>query len=520
MRIIFLLSLALLLQLSAFSQPSIQWQKSLGGTGYDAAYSIQPTSDGGYVVAGESDSNDGDVTGNHGDADFWIVKLTANMGIQWQKSLGGSDYDASHAIQQTSDGGFVVAGESYSNDSDVSGNHGLDDCWIVKLSAGGDIQWQKCLGGSNNEIAYSIHQTTDGGYIMAGTSASNDGDVSGNHGGYDYWVVKLDSVGSIQWQKSLGGTNYDAAQSVQQTFDGGYIVAGYTLSNDGDVSGNHDTTGNYYDYWIVKLLANGAIQWRKCLGGTGDDEAFSIHQTLDGNYIVAGESNSNNGNVSSNHGNFDYWIVNLNGAGGIQWQKCLGGTSYDNAFSISLTQDGGYIVAGEGDSNDNQVTGNHGGGDYWIVKMNSIGSIQWQKCLGGTSGDYAYSILQTADGGYVVAGESYSNDGDVSGHHGSIGAVDYWVVKLSPNNDIDEPDAMRNELHIYPNPMTSSSILQLNTQVKDAEVIIYDMVGKEMMRKKLAGDKMEIERGGLVRGIYFVRVVSEEGQWAEKLVVE
>src|ERR1043165_357284 len=176
--------------------PSIQWQKSFGGTGTDYAASIQQTTDCGYIVAGQSYSIDGDLTINHGLNDYWIVKLDTAGSLEWQTDLGGSDYDLANSIQQTSDGGYVVAGYSKSNDNDVSGNHGLNDFWVVKLDMNGSLSWQKSLGGSGVDMAHSIQQTSDGGYIVAGISNSNDNDVSGNHGDFDYWVVKLDVDGN------------------------------------------------------------------------------------------------------------------------------------------------------------------------------------------------------------------------------------------------------------------------------------------------------------------------------------
>ena len=171
--------------------PTIEWQKCLGGTNDDRAYSIQQTSDGGFIVASITGSNDGDVSGNHGYDDAWVVKLNSSGNIEWQKCLGGTSYDVANSIQQTSDGGFIVSGYTGSNDGDVSGNHGVYDYWVVKLNSSGDIEWQKCLGGTDYDYAYSIHQTSDGGFIVAGNTASNDGDVSGNHGASDAWVVKL-----------------------------------------------------------------------------------------------------------------------------------------------------------------------------------------------------------------------------------------------------------------------------------------------------------------------------------------
>ncbi|MBN1324520.1 MAG: hypothetical protein JW986_11075, partial [Methanotrichaceae archaeon] len=409
----------------------LEWQECLGGSGGDWAYSIQQTTDGGYIVAGYTDSNDDDVSGNHGNYDFWVIKLSSNGALEWQKCLGGSYEEWAYSIQQTTDGGYIVAGYTWSNDGDVSGNHGgyEDDFWVVKLSPTGALEWQKCLGGSYGDSARSIQQTADGGYIVAGVTASNDGDVSGNHGGSDYWVIKLSSSGTLEWQKCLGGSNYDDAYSIQQTTDGGYIVAGYTESNDGDVSGNHGG----YDSWVVKLSSSGALEWQKCLGGSESEWAFSIQQTTDGGYTVAGCTGSNDGDVSGNHGGiYDSWVVKLSSSGALEWQKCLGGCESERAFSIQQTTDGGYIVAGETSSYDDDVSGNHGGSDYWVVKLSSTGSLEWQKCLGGSYGDSASSIQQTTDVGYIVAGETTSYDGDVSGFHGGS---DYWVVKLAPEAD-------------------------------------------------------------------------------------
>jgi hypothetical protein len=229
--------------------PSIEWQISLGGSGDDYAHSVQQTTDGGYVVAGRSNSTDGNVTGNHGNPDYWVVKLDSTGTIEWQKSFGGTGWEVAHFIQQTTDGGFVVAGYSNSTDGNVTGNHGSSDYWVVKLSSIGVLEWQKSLGGTGADYARVIKQTSDRGYIAAGYSNSLDGDVTGNHGGNDYWVVKLDSIGIIEWQRSLGGTGIDFAHSIQQTPDGSYVVAGYSNSADGDVTGNH----GIYDYWVVKL---------------------------------------------------------------------------------------------------------------------------------------------------------------------------------------------------------------------------------------------------------------------------
>jgi hypothetical protein len=503
-----------ILSMAIFAQtaPFIHKQESLGGSDDDEATSIQQTTDRGYIVAGYSNSNDGDVSGNHGNNDYWIVKLKKNGDIQWQKSLGGSSDDRATSIQQTTDSGYIVAGWSSSNDGDVSGNHGGYDYWIVKLTKNGDIQWQKSLGGSDYDLANSIQQTTDSGYIVAGTSNSNDGDVSGNHGNIDYWIVKLKKNGDIQWQKSLGGRNFDWANSIQQTTDGGYVVAGWSYSNDGDVSGHH----NLGDYWIVKLKKNGDIQWQKSLGGSSEDDAYSIQQTTDSGYIVAGYSFSNDGKVSGHHGgsfNADYWIVKLTKNGDMQWQKSLGGSGGESANSIQQTTDSGYIVAGGSSSNHGDVRGNHGGGDYWIVKLTKNGDIQWQKCLGGSGGDGASSIQQTADSGYVVAGTSNSIDGHVSGNHGGY---DYWIVKLNKDSLAVAPvitniytgklnavqaENSSKDFMVYPNPVKDV----LYVQTKGDVVFSVLSANGEILFTRTINSNGNISTSTLPPGTYYLK---------------
>jgi len=492
-----LLLILLLVPAKSFAQaPAIQWQTCLGGSGDESASAIRQTSDGGYIVVGTSESNNGEVSGNHGGEDYWIVKLDTTGAVQWQKSLGGSSFDEALSVQQTSDGGYIVAGGSYSNDSEVSGNHGYEDYWVVKLNDIGAIQWQKCLGGDTTDVATSIRQTSDGGYIIAGQSYSNDSEVSGNHGNFDYWAVKLTDSGAIQWQKSLGGSSYDGAYSIQQTSDGGYIVAGQSFSDDDELSGK---PGGAND-WIVKLNDTGAIQWQKSLGGS---MAAAIRQTSDVGYIVAGYNEPNDSEVFGNHGGLDYGVLKINDTGAIQWQQSLGGSGGENATAISQTSDGGYIIAGTSDSRDGDVTGNHGGWDYWIVKLTSTGTIQWQESLGGSNNELAQSIQQTSDGGYIIAGQTNSNDGEVSGNHGGF---DYWIVKLFAPVASGVP-ALGNTppITIIPNPTTGYiSVLGAG----NVAIRIYNTMGQLI---KEAGNTDNISIAEFPAGLYFVKVLNEYG---------
>lgn len=406
----------------------IKWKKSLGGSSYDEAHSIQLTKDGGYILAGNSESGDGDVTGNHGSFDYWVVKTDNKGVIQWEKSYGGSAADYAMAVKPTADEGYIVAGTSASKDGDVTSNHGSNDCWIVKIDSIGNIQWQHSYGGSNYDEADDIVQTSDGGYAFAGSTESTNGDVTFNHGFNDEWIVRIDANGNLLWQKALGGSQDDFANSIQQTSDNGFIVAGETDSQDGNVTSYHGSS----DYWIIKLDESGNTLWQKTYGGSSADNATSIRSTADGGYIVAGATYSSDGDITFNHGGYDDWIVKLDNSGNIQWQKSYGGSGYDYPFCIQISSYG-YIVAGYSSSNDGDVTGHHGSSsydDFWVLGLSNKGNLAGEISLGGSGEDAGNFIQQTADGGMIVAGLSYSSDFEVTGHHGMSTYDDYWVVRL------------------------------------------------------------------------------------------
>ena len=472
-----------------FAQPTIQWQKNFGGTGTDEAKSIQQTSDGGFIVVGNTYSVDTDVTGNHGLCDTWIVKMNGLGVPEWKKSFGGSGSDLSNAIQPTADGGYIFTGWSNSVDGDVTGNFGFEDVWVVKLDNIGNIQWQKSFGGTGNDQSYAIQQTTDSGYILAGISSSNDIDVSSNNGCFDYWIVKLNNSGFIQWEKSYGGSGCEYVSSIQQTNDGGYIVGGWTGSNDGDVTENYGE----YDYWIVKLDSSGIMQWQQSFGALHDDQAYSIQQTTDGGYIVAGVSF-----ITADDDEGNYWILKLDSFGVLQWQKTFGGTADDGAYSIQQTADGGYIVAGGSNSTDGDVTTNSGSLDFWIVKVNSSGDLIWEKSFGGTLDETPTSIQQTTDGGFIISGWSVSNDGDLTD---SYGLGDYWVVKL--NN----PSAALKEINnyilkLYPNPVNDILNITESKKTIGKSYAIYDNQGRLVLSGKINAENTTIELSGLSGGLY------------------
>jgi hypothetical protein len=355
----------------------------------------------------------------------------------WDKTIGGSGNEQAYSIIQTSDGGFVLAGHS---PSPISGDkseasRGLSDYWIVKLNSAGQKVWDRTFGGSNNDYGVSIISTSDGGFIVAGSSFSTlSGDKSqANKAQVDYWIVKLNSTGQKVWDKTFGGgLNGNWGNSIIETTDGGFIVSGYSDCNNTFDKSEPSKGGN--DFWILKINSTGQKTWDKTIGGDGIDIALSITGTSDGGFVIAGRSNSLLGGDKSEtrQGSDDYWIVKLNSIGQKVWDKTIGGSLGEQANSIITTSDGGFVVTGYSSSN---ITGDkseasRGLSDYWIVKLNSTGQKVWDKTIGGSVNDIPQSIISTSDGGFVVAGYSSSNiSGDKS--EASKGGTDYWIVKLA-----------------------------------------------------------------------------------------
>lgn len=412
---------------SAAQAPSIQWQKTIGSTYSDNGRAIRQTPDGGYIVAGRVNSYGRDVSQPCEVNNAWLVKLNSTGVIEWEKNFGLVGNDIINSIGFTSDGGYILAGFT----SLAVGWQGNEDFLVIKVNATGNLVWQKTFGGSSDDRAHSIQQTSDGGYIVAGETSSADGQVVGQHGQWDSWVLKLDASGNMSWQKTMGGTGAESAFSIQQTTDGGYIVAGSAQSNNGDVSGLH---GGNADWWVVKLNSAGSISWQKCFGSTLTESAYSVIQTSDGGYAVTGYAAYNDGDVVAPTFLYDhFWIIKTDASGNLSWQKVYGGNGYDVARSIRQTTDGGYIVAGHSDSpNSGNVNGNASYifDNVWVIRLNTSGSLLWQKKMGGELQDQAWDVRQTTDGGYVIVGNTNSTTGDVSPRPNDF---DLWVVKLGPD---------------------------------------------------------------------------------------
>ncbi len=375
--------------------PTIEWQKTIGDSDEVFVKNVQKTTDGGYILAGYK------YTSQNG-GDYWIVKLNSNADIEWEKTYGGNSFDVANNIQQTIDGGYIVAGYTNSNDGDVTNNNGSTDAWILKLNANGNIEWQKTYGGSNSDDLTSIKQTADGGYIAVGSTASNDGDILNNQGYTDVWIIKIANNGNLQWSKTFGGTNGEIANDVQQITNGEYLIVAYTFSNNGDITNNHGS----FDAWVIKINSNGNMLWQRTYGGHNFDNFNVVEKIKDGNYVLVGNSSSNDGDLTNNQGLSDTWVMKIDNSSNILWQKNIGIINYETANNVLETNDSNLLLSCSYQINileDESVL---------LIRLNSNGSILWQLQIPQENGNSsANSIFETPDCGYIVFGNKNVQNG-------------------------------------------------------------------------------------------------------------
>jgi len=494
------------------------WVKTFGGSNIEEGNSITTTTDGGYVLTGYTNSNDGDESSG----DIFIMKLNSNGDTVWKKTYGGSNRDYGYSITTTTDGGYVLTGYTNSNDGDFSGmkkgSIKNSDIFVMKLNSNGDIDWKKTFGGIFSDWGWSITTTNDGGFILTGNTGSNDGDFSGmNKGGYDIFVMKLNSNGKTVWKKTFGGSDYERSLSIITTNDGGYILTGGTWSYNGDFKGMNK---GEYDIFVLKLNSIGETVWMKTYGGSTWDEGLSIKTTNDGGYILTGTTNSIDGDfINMNKGGYDIFVMKLNSSGEIVWKKTYGGSVDDWGYSITTTNDGGYVLTGYTNSNDGDFIGMiKGGSDIFLIKLNSSGETVWKKTYGGSEYDWGYSITTTNDGGYVLTGWIGSNDGDFSGL--KKGDNDIFVMKLDSNGNLNNTTSINEfsnpitTLSVYPNPISNSTTVsyKVNTP-SNVRIELLNTLGQtiEVLREDytdIGTYQLPLNISTLSSGMYSVRMRS------------
>ncbi len=365
--------------------------------------------------------------------------------VEWQRVYGNTESDSFGALQQTSDGGYIVGGTSYSpaNGNKTCQGFGNVDYWVVRLDADGNLLWDRCFGGHGQDTLSSLQETVDRGWMVAGySSSSNSGNKTTTHfggtGSSDFWIIRLDASGGKIWEQNYGLVSDELFTRVMKCTDGGWFISG---SSGGPSSGNLSADGfGYRDYWTIKLDADGRKLWDKAYGGSGTDMAWCAASCADGGIILGGASDSQpSGNKTSpNFGSTnryeespDFWVVRLDSAGNKLWDRSYGGIYDDTLYALAEMPDGGFILAGRSLSppGGNKTAPSYGNADFWIVRIDADGNKLWDQSFGGPEDDFPAALAVTTDGGVIIGGRSFSG---ISGTKTSTnyGACDFWVIRL------------------------------------------------------------------------------------------
>lgn len=471
-----------------FAQPDTLWTRTYGSTGSDYGWSVQQTPDDGFIMSGITNSF------GVGSYDVYLIKTDANGDVEWTRTYGGSGWDEGWSIEPTADSGYIIVGwtDSY--------GAGEDDVYLIKIDADGDSLWTGTYGGAFNESGRSVKQTYDGGYIIAG--------YADPYGAYDWdlCLIKTDGNGNELWTQIYGGPSAnDGSRAVQVTPDSGYFVAGWTATLG---------TAGSEDVWLLKTDANGDTLWTKTYGGADWDEARSMQPTTDGGYIITGVT------ASFGAGGSDIYLIKTDANGDTLWTRTYGGTGDDYGNSVQQTTDNGYIITG--------YTQSFGPGwfNLYVVKTDPNGDTLWTKVYGGTDLDFGYSVQQTSDHGYIIAGQT--------GSFGA-GADDAWLIRLSPEPGIEEaPGNITTDSNVllrsYPNPFKTETVIHYQLSRPLAVTIgVYDASGK--LVQTLVNDRRDagqhtacwdgrILNGSYVSsGVYFCRIQAGEHTSVAKILL-
>ncbi|MFA5034019.1 MAG: T9SS type A sorting domain-containing protein [bacterium] len=457
------------------------WTKTFGGTGDDYCGSVQQTSDKGYIMCGMTECN------------AWLIKTDSLGNTVWTKTYGGTDYDEGSSVQQTEDGGYIVAGTTHLDSSDYG------NAWLIKTNSMGDTLWTRRFGGSMFDAGRSVQQTKDKGYIIAGQTGSYGA------GNSDVWLIKTDSIGDTLWTRTFGGTGRDEGRSVRQTIDGGYIVGGLTYSYGAGIS----------DMWLIKTDSAGNSLWTKTFGGDSCDEGGSVQQTTDGGYIITGFTwfySTSGWKIYSS-------LIKTNNSGDTVWTRIFNETGVDYILSAQQTRDSGYILTGVIGWTGSYKTGN---GDVWLIKTNSSGDTLWTRTFGGDTLDGGSSVQQTADGGFIIVGSTYSF---------GAGNEDVYLIKTDSlgNVGVEENTPLSGRdvatLQITKNPFVKSTVIKYFIPVRTRVILsVYDISGSCVKTlvdgEKAAGSySSTLNAKELKTGIYFVRLTTDIHKLTKKLIL-
>jgi hypothetical protein len=550
----------------------LDWQKSYGGSGNDFLQSFDLTNDGGFILAGTSNSSKSIDKKDDciGDKDIWIIKLNAKGAEEWQKTLGGYSQEKTHSIAQTKDGGYILGCTSSSgkSGSKTEESFGSEDCWILKLDYKGNIEWQKTYGGDYVDELRSIEQTTDGGYIVGAYSNSS---YSGSKeqeaiGEGDYWIFKLDKDGTMSWQKTIGGNGDDHLYVTHQTYDGGYIIGG----NSNSVNGGDKNSGNVSgtDVWLLKLQQDGGILWQKTYDFGEVDNITSLLENEDHTFLIGCYSKGKNDRLSrksksQEDGTEDFIAIKLNENGEEIWKKTAGSNGIDILKKVVETRDGGYLLAGTSNpypvklsSNNNNIGVINNLSQYTEENKdlqnakneinNEISNVadDVNKEISNTTsslmqkGNDALGIKENS--GFKLRGVDHNNrtslpllgEGNASSNNSAIsnplpkmpasrdkkdnfGSSDFWVVKLRDSN---KPKVIKQPIEAFPNPTSQFTNVILNHDFKNGKASVFDLAGRQLQNFEINQKTIPLDLSGFPEGIYIVNIKTDKEEGSVKII--
>jgi hypothetical protein len=485
----------------SFSQiVNIDWQKSYGTADNDGGMVNINGINNDYILTGYTIS----ATDSHDILYYRVLKNDGSM-ISFAQ-LGGSGNDYPCGIEHAWDGGYVLLNNTTSNNGDVSGNHGKSDVWLSKVTLNGSIMWQKCYGGTEDDLAGSIIKTADSCYLIAAYTSSNDGDVTNNHGGTDFWIIKIDISGNIIWQKTYGSIGSEMRPHLKNINNNEFLLAGNSNN----------------DYSVYKMDSAGTVIWQKTLGGSDYDDPEETVIVND-EYFIAGHTNSNDGDVTNNHldGNvpsMDSWIICLDSSGTLLWEKCFGGSKSEQAGSITTDGQSLFITASTSSHNGDVTNNIHMlATDYWVFQTDLLGNILWENCYGGSDLEYPQSMFLDGDQ-LVITGISRSDDGDLNFNNGM---ADIWILKLDADSLIAQSPIFsgKTDYEVYPNPYRDSFTIKNSSSTNKVAVLcIYDLTGRLILTDSLEGDMQKYDFEWLTEGLYILQIHSDESLIKKRLV--
>lgn len=355
--------------------------------------------------------------------------------VEFTTTLGGSKNEVAKSVVATRDGGYAILGYVQSNDFDFIEKEDLSfDFVVLKYDSNDSLLWKKILGGSNDDRGSKLVHTDDGGFVVLGYSKSKDRDVSNNSGDRDFWVAKINEEGTLLWEQSYGYQGRDFGTSMIETSDDGFLLVGEldVTASGGEGNKREKIQHAGGDFWVIKLNSSGKKEWSKYYGGTFTDTPSAVLEAANNNFLIVGASDSKDIDISNNLGGYDYWIIKIDALGNLIWERSLGGSEIDRATAIAATEDNNFLICGNTRSSDVQVSNNKGGADVWVIKLSSEGKLLWEKSIGGSDFDAANTMKPTQDGNFLIAGSTRSSDAAIE----NKGQNDAWMVKIDPNGII------------------------------------------------------------------------------------